>query len=143
MCIRDSGRDAHSQPRLVQLEGGLELEVERVSRVAVEPMAHPEPGRRAKLGLPLGPAGQPVDGVPEPRLVDRKLVLAAPEAVAPIAQAVGPGEQELSPPVGADLGRCEAVKDRDASDNVATKGGADLGDDHLLIAVGEPELRCV
>ena len=73
-------------------------------------------------------------------LGQRKLQLAAVEAVAAVAQPVGPGHERLA--LAADLGLAgaDAVEDVDAAEPQHADRGADLGDDGARAAGAQLEL---
>ena len=74
------------------------------------------------------------------KVVDRRLVTASVELVAPVLQAVGPGDQHLPPTRPRHLVGAVAVEDRASVGRVRPQPASHLDDDRALVAVGDLDL---
>ena len=74
------------------------------------------------------------------RVVDGRLMAAPVELVAPVLQAVGPGDQHLPATRRAELVGAVAVEDLAAGDRVRPQPASHLDDDHVLVAVRDLDL---
>jgi hypothetical protein len=100
----------------------------------------PGDGRGWLGDLPRLPADETVNGVAALGLVKGKLVVATAEGVAPVADAIGPGNQQLAPTTAAELVALIPVDDGPRTDVVAAQPAPDLGYHGALIADGEFDL---
>ncbi|CPU66389.1 Uncharacterised protein [Mycobacteroides abscessus] len=129
-----------AQPRVVERVRHARDEVERVARRRRQVQLE----RRAR-GLvlddrPALPAREAVQRGPAVRLRDRDLVRRAVDRVLPVAQPVGPGEQDGAVERGRHLVLAEGREDRPAPHRVLADGRSDLGDRRCVVAVGDADL---
>jgi hypothetical protein len=81
-----------------------------------------------------------VNGVAALGLVEGKLVVVTAKVVPPVADTIGPGNQQLAPTIAAELVELIPVDNSPRTDVVAAQPGPDFGDDGALIAEGKCDL---